>query len=315
VAHRTIPAEHAAFGPLPVRLTTVGARGEELAFHVAGRLGNGQQLPLICLAGYTRNMTDFAEFVTLFQASMGADWPLLLVDLRGRGRSSDRTNRDAYSTTSDAEDVLALVRMLAIDAAIVVGQGHGGQVAMALALRRPALLAATVLIDAGPVAAPQSLIRLRSNNRAIAGSRGAAGLTVMLRRMLRADYPGRSTAEIDRLTERLLTIDDHGQARPLFDGALIDRLQEFAHDDVLVPQWQLFDLLQATPLLLVNTELTDQVPREVLEEMRRRRPDAATLTIAAQGSPALLDREDEVEAIAEFVRSVVGQSARHAKRA
>ena len=102
MAHRTIPAEHAAFGPLPVRLTTVGARGEELAFHVAGCLGNGQQLPLICLAGYTRNMTDFAEFVTLFQASMGADWPLLLVDLRGRGRSSDRTNRDAYSTTSDA---------------------------------------------------------------------------------------------------------------------------------------------------------------------------------------------------------------------
>jgi pimeloyl-ACP methyl ester carboxylesterase len=310
-----MPANHAAFDALPVRFVTVGARGEQLAFHVAGGLGNSEQVPLLCLPGYSRNMTDFSEFVTLFQRAMGAEWPVVLVDLRGRGRSSDRVRGAAHTTINDAEDVLALVRALAIEAAIVVGEGHGGQVAMALALQRPALLAATVLIDAGPAAAPQSLIRLRSNNRAIAGSRGAAGLTVMLRRMLQADYPGRDTTELDRLAGRLLTIDEHGRARPLFDGALIDRLKDLAYDDVLVPQWQLFDLLGGKPMLLVNTELTDQVPREVLEEMRRRRPDAATLTIAAQGSPALLDRDDAVEPIADFVRSVVGQPMRHAKRA
>lgn len=315
MSRRSIPADHAAFDALPVRFVTVGARGERLAFHVAGSLGNGEQMPLLCLPGYTRNMTDFSAFVTLFQRAMGEAWPVVLVDLKGRGRSSDRAGSADYSTINDAEDVLALARALAIEATIVVGQGHGGQVAMAMALRRPALLAATVLIDAGPAAAPQSLIRLRRNNRAISGSRGAAGLIVMLRRMLQADYPDRKPAELDRLAERLLTIDELGRAQPLYDDALIDRLKDFAYDDVLVPQWQFFDLLGGKPMLVVNTELTDQVPGEVLEEMRRRRPDAAALTIAAQGSPALLDQDNEVQSIAEFVRSVVGHPVRHARRA
>jgi len=35
--------------------------------------------------------------------------------------------------------------------------------------------------------------------------------------------------------------------------------------------------------------------------MVRRRPDAVALTIAGQGSPALFDQHEEIEAVAEFV--------------
>jgi pimeloyl-ACP methyl ester carboxylesterase len=269
---------------------------------------------VICLPGYVRNMADFTEFAGLLQQAMQTDWPVVLLDLRGRGRSADRRRADDYVTTADARDLIEVARALAIEQAIFVGQGHGGQVVMALAAVRPALVGGAVLIDAGPVAAPQSLIRLRSNMQAIAGSRGTAGVTIMLRRMRSADYPRLDRETIDRLVARTHLIDARGHAVPLFDNALIERLRDFAFDDVLVPQWQLFDVLARAPLLLIRTELTDQLPRELLDEMRRRRPDAGTLTINDQGSPALLDDAETVKTIAEFVRAAARPAERPARR-
>jgi hypothetical protein len=96
---------------------------------------------------------------------------------------------------------------------------------------------------------------------------------------------------------------------------LISRLAGIAFDDVLLPQWPLFDVLKGVPLMLLRTQLTDQLPEAVLEEMMRRRPDAVSLEISGQGSPALLDHAEEVGAIADFVRRVARVGERAAKRA
>jgi pimeloyl-ACP methyl ester carboxylesterase len=300
---RPIPTDHPPFAALPVRFVTVAGANERLAVHVAGRLGAGRT-PLLCLPGYTRNMTDFTEFAGLIRQRLGPDWPVVLVDLRGRGRSSDRARAGDYSSLADAADIAELARALAIDTAIVIGQGHGGQVAMALAALRPTLLAGSVLIDAGPATAARSLIRLRSNIQAIGASRGVAGVTLMLRRMLAADYPDLPPEELDRLAQRGQRIDEGGRAQLLFDKALIDRLAEFEQDDVLLPQWQLFDVIAARPLLVVTSELTDQLPRELLAEMAERAPDAFRLALPGRGSPALLDRDAELAGIAAFIRRI-----------
>jgi hypothetical protein len=71
-----------------------------------------------------------------------------------------------------------------------------------------------------------------------------------------------------------------------------------------MPQWPLFDALAIAPLLLLRTQLTDQLRRETFDEMRRRRPDALALTIAGQGSPALFDQSEEIEAVAQFVLGI-----------
>jgi pimeloyl-ACP methyl ester carboxylesterase len=309
----TDPAEIPAFKDLPVRMVTLDRRTEQLAVHVAGRLSS-DRTPLLCIPGYNRNMADFAEFVPLLQRLMRADWPVVLVDLRGRGRSPRRRRADDYTTVNDARDLSRLCRALGIEKAAVLGQGHGGQVAMALALERPTLIAGAILVDAGPVTAPQSLIRLRSNMGAIAGLKGPGGLTVMLRRMLGANYPGIDAEALDRLASRTHVIAGTGKALPLFDPALIGRLKDFTHDDVLVPQWQFFDLLAEVPVMFLRTELTDQLPLPVLDEMLQRRPDAMGLAITRQGSPALLDRSDEVSVIAEFMRRVDNPPERGARR-
>ena len=298
-----IPPDHPAFAGLPVSMVTVDRPAAPMAVHMHGRLGGGR-LPLICLAGYQRNMADYADFLAGARNVLGEDWPIALVDLRGRGRSGDRKPQD-YGSPNDATDVAALADALGIGRAVFLGQGYGGQVVMALAAKRPALIAGAVLIDAGPVSDPRGLVRLRINLKHLDDLRGAAAIKADLRQILANDYPGTPDAVLDRLGERTHFIDKRGRAHGLFDKQLQRMLESFEHDDVLVAQWPLFDALNGVPLLLLRSQMTDLLRRETFDEMMRRRPDAEALVIAGQGSPALLDQPDEIGAIADFIRSII----------
>lgn len=302
---RVVPSDHKALAGLPVQMVTVGRADEQVAVHVGGVLGPGR-VPVICVAGYNRNMADYSDFVRLAGLAMSEANPIVLVDLKGRGRSTDRPRLADYSSLTDADDLIEVARALAIERAIFVGQGYGGQVLMALAAARPSLIAGTVLIDAGPVSDSRGLVRLRGTLNDLTGVRGEASLKPMLRRMLAADYPGMPEAALDGLAFRSHFVDKRGRLQPLFDPALIRLLEPFDLDDVLVAQWPLFDALSAAPLMMMRTQLTQQLRRETFEEMMKRRRDAEAFVIEQQGSPALLDNAEDVQPIADFVKRVMG---------
>lgn len=308
---RTVPDDHRAFAALPVTRYTVGPANEQIAVHVSGRLAIGR-VPLICVPGFQRNMADFSEFANQFRRGFGDDWPVLLVDLKGRGRSSDRADKTRYISTIDATELVQIVAALALDGGIFIGQGYGGQVIMALAADRPSLVAGAVLLDSGPVSDPRGLVRLRNNLRDIEGHRSEAGFRAMFRRMLAADYPGLPEGVLDVLVGRTHYLDKRGRVRTLFDPHLVKMLDSFEHDDILVPQWQLFEALANTPLLLMRTQLTDQLRRETFEEMLRRRRDVEGYVIEGQGSPALLHTPEDVEPIAAFVRKIIKRRSKAA---
>jgi len=301
---RPLPAEHRPFATLPVQMITVGRGAEHMAVHVAGDLRPGR-VPLICVGGYQRNMADFSEFVRLAAPLLGPQTPLILLDLKGRGRSADRSRIGEYSSLNDAGDLIEVTRALAIEHAIFLGQGYGGQVLMALGANRPDLIAGTVLIDAGPVSDPRGLVRLRTTLHELTGVRGEASLKPMLRRMTAADYPEAPEPTIETLALRTHFVDKRGRLQPLFDPALIKLLEPFGLDDVLVAQWPLFDALGSAPLMLMRTQMTQQLRRETFEEMMRRRRDAEAFVIESQGSPALLDSIDDVQPVVDFIRAVI----------
>ena len=268
--------------------------------HVAGTLSS-ERPPVVCIPGYQRNMSDFTEFTGYFRRLGGGQWPVVLLDLPGRGRSDYRRNAGDYSSIKDAGDVASIITALGIGRAIVLGQGHGGQVAMALAAAHPLRIAGTILLDSGPVTDSRGIVRLRNNLAHIDTLRGAKHVSAGFRKMLGGDYPGLSEDRLDALSGRSHWIDKRGRAHPLFDRALIKAWADINFDDVLAAQWPLFDALSCAPLLLMRTQLTDQLRRETFDEMVRRRPDAMALTIAGQGSPALFDQHEEIEAVAQFV--------------
>lgn len=301
---RSLPTDHHAFAALPVRMITVGPAREQMAVHVSGALGPGRT-PVVCIAGYNRNMSDWAEFARVATQTLDASAPLILVDLKGRGRSSDRPRAAAYSSLLDAEDLIEVLSALAVERAIFIGQGYGGQVLMAVAARRPSLIAGTVLIDSGPVSDSRGLVRLRVTLHDLTGVRGEASLRPMLRRMTAADYPGIAEDVLDAVAMRSHFVDKRGRLQPLFDAALVKLLEPFDLDDVLVAQWPLFDALTCAPLMMMRTHLTQQLRRETFEEMMKRRRDAEAYVIENQGSPALLDNSGDVEPITEFINKTI----------
>ena len=301
---RLVPDDLAAFSGMPVAQFAVGPAGETMAVHISGPLPRGR-VPLVCVAGLTRNMADFSGFIANFRRAFGEDWPIALVDLKGRGRSSDRSDKALYTSVDDAEDLAQVVAALAVEGAIFVGQSYGGQVIMALAARHPRLVLGTVLVDSGPVSDTRGLVRLRSNLRDLEGRRSEAGFRAMFRRMLATDYPALAEDRLDRLAGRSHFLDKRSRVHALFDTHFLKMLAEFEHDDILVPQWSFYDALKHAPLLLMRTQLTEQLRRETFEEMLRRRPDAAGFIIEGQGSPALFDTPEDVGPVAEFVRGLV----------
>jgi hypothetical protein len=114
---------------------------------------------------------------------------------------------------------------------------------------------------------------------------------------------------LDGLAARTHYLDKRGRVLGLFDPHLTKMLEAFEHDDVLVPQWPMYDALRTAPLMLMRTQLTEQLRRETFEEMMRRRRDAEGYVIEGQGSPALLNTQEDVEPIAEFVRKLAKRKA------
>jgi pimeloyl-ACP methyl ester carboxylesterase len=185
---------------------------------------------------------------------------------------------------------------------VFVGQGYGAQVLMALAAERPSVVAGAVLLDGGPVSDPRALVRLRNNLVHLDGTRSEQAQRQVFRRMLSADYPGLPETQFDRLALRTHYTDKKGRVRQLFDAHLARMLEGYEHDDILTAQWSYFQALDHAPLLLMRTQLTEQLRREVFEEMMRRRRDADGIVIEGQGSPALLNASAEVDQLVTFVR-------------
>ncbi len=151
-----------ASSSLPVR-QIIGVNGTRyIAVHISGNVDD-KRLPLICIADYCRNMMDFAGFVGQFRRHSESDWPTILIDLPGHGRSENRQNPNRYTTTNDAQDVATIVGALGIEKALFLGQGYGGQVIMALASQHCHLIAGTILIDASPMINAPGLVRMRDN--------------------------------------------------------------------------------------------------------------------------------------------------------
>jgi pimeloyl-ACP methyl ester carboxylesterase len=305
---RRFPQDHPPFSGLPVQYVTLAA-GVRAAVHIAGVLSSGQ-LPILCIPGYQRNMSDFADFSRFFRgAGAGA---AILVDLPGRGRADDRIKAEDYGSPADARDLVSVMAALGVSRAILLGQGYGGQVAMMVAAEHPLLVGGTVLLDSGPVADSRGIVRLRNNLAHVEGLRGSKAVRAGFRRMLAGDYPDVSEDRLEQLMGRTHFLDKKGRAQPLYDRRIMAPLKSINFDDVLEAQWPLYDALTCAPLLLMRTQLTDQVRRETFEEMTRRRPDVAAITIPGQGSPALFDRPEDIEVVARFVRALNRPASRRA---
>jgi pimeloyl-ACP methyl ester carboxylesterase len=116
--------------------------------------GAGQ--PVLCLAGLTRNASDFDYLAPHLLPRVR----LIRPDYRGRGASDRDPDPMRYSVPVEARDALALLDHLGLARAAVIGTSRGGLIAMFLAATAKARLAGVLLNDVGPVIEPAGLERI-----------------------------------------------------------------------------------------------------------------------------------------------------------
>jgi pimeloyl-ACP methyl ester carboxylesterase len=264
--------------------------GTGLHFDVAG-----EGLPVLALAGLTRNGTDF-DYV----APHLSDVRLIRLDYRGRGRS-DWADPATYRVPVEAQDALALLDHLGLDAAAILGTSRGGIIGMGLAAHVPGRVLGLALNDIGPVIAAEGLEVIRGYVGRNPMEKTHAEAVAMRAKLLKG-FEGVPT---ERWEAEVRT---HYRETP--DGLEITydpRLREAVladAGDVAPDLWPVFDAIGEMPMALIRGANSDIVTAETAAEMRRRRPDMVFADVPGRGHVPFLDEPEALAALETWLAQV-----------
>ena len=119
--------------------------------------GDARGTPVVFVHGWPDSWFSFSRVLPLLPATLR----LIALDQRGFGDSDHPDS--GYTIPGFAADLVALLDALDIDRAILVGHSYGGATALAMAVRRPAAVAAYVIVDSAtyePSRQPDAGMRL-----------------------------------------------------------------------------------------------------------------------------------------------------------
>lgn len=267
------------------------ADGITLAYRV-----EGQGLPLLALAGLTRDGRDFDYLARV----LPADIHLIRLDSRGRG-GSDWAPPATYSVGQEAQDALALLDHLGIDRAAIIGSSRGGLLGLVIAATARHRLLGLCLNDVGPVVERDGLMRIGT----YIGVEPAVPTLDEVADRMQAAMPG--FARVPQLRWQEETIRHYVQLegrvgltydpalRQSFDAAMAAPLPEL---------WPLFDACAGLPIALIRAEASDVLARSTAEEMCRRRPDLDFAEVADRGHIPFLDEPAAVAVIRHWLTRV-----------
>lgn len=269
--------------------------GTRLAFR-----DEGQGLPLLALAGLTRDGRDFDYLAR----HLPDDIRLIRLDSRGRG-GSDWADPATYSVGQEARDALALLDHLGLDRAAIVGSSRGGLIGLVLAATARDRLLGLCLNDVGPVVERAGLMRI---GQYIGVEPSVPTLEEVADRMPAA-MPGFAHVPALRWQEEAVRhyVQHEGRVGLTYDPALRQSF-DAAMAAPLAELWAFFDAAQGLPLAAIRGEASDVLARPTLAEMRRRRPDMICAEIPDRGHIPFLDEAEALSAIGDWL-ALVRQAA------
>ena len=240
----------------------------------------GQGLPVLCLAGLTRNGSDF-DYV----APHLDNTRLIRLDYRGRGKS-DWSGPDTYTLQREGLDAVELLNHLQIDKAAILGTSRGGIIAMGLAATVKDRLIGVCLNDIGPEIATPGLDAIRD----YLGRRPAFKTRAETVKALSTRLPGFANVPQSRWQEEADRhyVEDAKGLNFNYDPALRDAV--LGGPQNLNPDlWPFFDALDGLPLALLRGANSNLLTRETAAKMAERRPDMLYAEVPDRGHVPFLD--------------------------
>ncbi|MCP5076100.1 MAG: alpha/beta hydrolase [Rhodobacteraceae bacterium] len=256
----------------------------------------GEGFPILCLAGLTRNGSDF-DFVAPFLT----DVRLIRLDSRGRGASDYDPDWRNYQVAIEARDAVELLDHLGLDQTAVIGTSRGGFLAMTIAALAKDRLTGVFLNDVGPELMPEGLaliesyIGRRPSYKTILEAAADRPRTV-------PEFHGVPDSRWFEEAERLWVEKPDG-----LDIVYDRKLRDATVEALAVPQpdlWPLFDCLADLQLALVRGDNSKLLSRQSAAKMQERRPDMIFREVAGRGHVPFLDEPECLDALQEWLGKI-----------
>jgi pimeloyl-ACP methyl ester carboxylesterase len=257
-------------------------------------------LPVICLHGLTRNARDF-EALAPHVARLGRR--VIVMDMRGRGRSARDPNPAGYGLPTYIADVLGFAGALQVPRAAFIGTSMGGLITMGLAQAAPDLVSSMILNDVGPEVSPAGLTRILSQAGSGAPILNWKDADAYVRRLNEAVYPDYRDEDWDRLARRLFR-DDQGRPVLDYDPGILGGLKG-AEPQAAPNLWGLFEqVVQDRRVLVLRGQLSDILSAEVADRMAHTASGVRACTVEGVGHAPDLSEPQAIDAIDAFLLSV-----------
>lgn len=252
----------------------------------------GEGLPLLCLAGLTRDSRDF-DFVAPHLTGVR----LIRMDYRGRGQS-EWGDPATYQIPVEARDAVELLDHLGVDKAAVLGTSRGGLIAMVLAATVRDRLLGVALNDIGPVIAPEGLEVIKAYLGRPTALRTHAEVAEARERVM----TGFANVPKERwLKEAQRLFHDTGDGLALtYDPKLRDAVLNSGAQPA-PDLWPLFDALAGLPLACLRGANSDLLAPSTFAEMKRRRPDMIAVEVPDRGHIPFLDEPESLAALGRWL--------------
>lgn len=260
-------------------------------------------LPIVCLPGLSRNSRDFHLLATRLSTHPENPRRVIALDYRGRGFSDWDTDKSRYQLPIEAQDILNACATLDVTRAMFIGTSRGGLILHILATLRPALLAAVVLNDIGPVIETSGLLQIRQYLEAQRPLRSWQEAIEGLKQVHRAAFPALDDTDWTDMAQAIFRQKD-GMIVADFDPALIEPLKSIDADTQIPDLWELYQGFQTMPLMVIRGENSSILSQATFAEMGRQHPDMKSVTAMGQGHAPLLHRPDLLAEITVFFNRI-----------
>jgi len=283
----------------------------------------------ICVHGLSRNSRDFDWLAT----ALSTDVRVVCPDVVGRGESDWLQDRFAYCFPTYLSDAAALVARVTVTppqgqglladlrdrlrgrprdsgapaALDWIGTSMGGLIGMLLAAKPGSPIRRLVLNDVGPFVPWAGLVRLKGH---VGSDSSFADMNEVERhfRHVCAEFGQLDDDYWRHLAEHSVSRGDDGRYTVRYDPAISRGLP--VHMDPELPigpeflrgidLWNVWDAVEC-PVLVLRGADSQVLPREVVDEMRRRKPELRVVEFADVGHVPALATPDQIEVIRDFL--------------
>lgn len=250
-------------------------------------------IPVLCLAGLTRNSKDFHRLAT----RLAARHQVIVPDYRGRGQSEYAKDWQSYQPEVEMADAIALMDNLGVDKFYLVGTSRGGLIAMLMGLSIKTRLAGVVLNDIGPKLEDDGLIRIAE----AINIRTTHSDWVEVADSLKRYSTGFSGVSDEQWLEFA-----HNLYRETDDGIVADYdhnlTKTFPTADFIrsgrIPQaWELFATFAGLPVAVIRGENSDLLSPATVEKMADVHEGLIVATVPNRAHVPFLDEPEALAAI------------------